>query len=300
MQYHDPSRQAVVACLILIILSWGTNYPLMKVALQDIPPLAFAAVRIMGGALFLGILIYFTRPSALLPPPGERCILGLVGVLQYAAVLGPAGMALYWVPPGRTVAIVYTMPIWAALFDCLLMRKRLCALQWTGILISVVGILLFMDPGVLDWNHGGTRVGLGLAVMAAASWGLGAVLYGSRKWQSSLMCQAFWQLCVAGAALGVSAALIEFPMQIRYSRSLVLIMLWNWLVPVSLSVWAWGRVLEHIPASLASQALLCTPFVGIALSAVIFRESLPPVFAASALIIMMGASLALLRPSLRP
>ena len=300
MQDRDSGRPAVIACLITIVLSWGTNYPLMKLAIDDISPLAFATLRILGGAVFLGGLIFITGSSRLLPPPRERWILGLVGVLQYAAVLGPAGMALHWLPPGRTVAIVYTMPIWAAVFDVLVMRNRLCGLQWTGVSISVVGLCLFMAPGVVDWSNAGTRTGIGLAVMAAACWGLGAVIYSSRRWECSLMCQAFWQLAIAGIVLCGYVGLTEIPLRIEYSRSLILILLWNWLVPVALGVWAWGRVLERMPASIASQALLCTPLAGIALSALLFDETLPPAFAASALIIMLGAGLALLKPALQP
>lgn len=296
MGESKSERRVVVACLALIVLSWGTNYPLMKLALDHVSPLGFATFRIVGGAVFLGLLVLAAHHGRLLPPPEERWLLGVVGVLQYAAVLAPAGMALHWLPPGRTVTIVYTMPIWAALFDFLIMRNRLCGLQWTGISISLVGLLLFLAPGVVDWSNGGAHTGITLAFVAAASWALGAVIYGSRRWRSSLLCQAFWQLAVAGTVLCGFVALTEFPPQVQFSPKLILILLWNWLVPVSIGVWAWGRVLENMPASIASQALLCTPLVGIGLSAMLFEETLPPVFAMSALLIMLGAGLALLRP----
>ena len=296
MRFPESGRLALAACLLIVILSWGLNYPLMKLALRDISPLAFAATRILGGALFLAVIIRVATPSQLLPPRDERWTLAWIGILQYSAVLGSTGFALLWLPAGRTVTIVYTMPVWAALFDFLFLRGRLKPLQIAGIMVSCVGILLFMDPGVLDWSVNETRLGMGLAVFAAICWGLGAVIYTSRKWESSLMSQAFWQLLVAGLVLSVLVACAEWPLRVAYSPTLITILVWNWVVPVSLSVWAWGKVLQRIPASIAGQALLCTPFVGIALSAWIFGETLPAIFAVSALLIVVGAGLVLFKP----
>src|SRR5690625_1792642 len=156
----------------IVIVSWGMNYPLMKLALRDISPLTFTAVRVLGGAGFVACMLLATKRSRLLPPKDEMAPLAGISLLQYGSVLGLASIALLWLPAGRTITAIYTMPLWAVLFDVLIMRVRLRPLQILGIVVSVIGILLFLDPAVLDWSDTGTVIGMTLTLSAAVAWGL--------------------------------------------------------------------------------------------------------------------------------
>lgn len=281
--------------VLIVIIAWGTNYPFLKLALRDMPPLTFSAVRLFGGAVVVSIIIVLGKTSYLLPPKTERLRLAGVGILQFASVLGLAGIALLVLPAGRTVAVIYTMPLWAALFDILLLKRRLSTVQILGIVVSLSGLLFFMDPTVLDWSVKGVALGITLALMAAMFWGLGAVLYKSHQWQASLLSQTLWQLITSGTVLFVLAIAFEDPLNTSLTFRLVLIMIWNWVVPTALAVWAWSQVLNRMTASNAGQLLMCTPFVGIAASAVIFNENLPPAFAASSTLIVLGGLMVLVR-----
>lgn len=284
-----------VCYLIIVIVSWGTNYPLMKLALRDIPPLTFSAIRLFGGAAFIAILLWATGASRLLPPAGERMGLAGISILQYVSVLGLASISLQFLPAGRTVTMIYSMPLWAAIFDALILRNRLSWAQSLGIVVSISGMLLFLDPAVIDWSDKGASLGIGMTLTAALCWGLGAVLYRTRAWTASLLSQTLWQLLAAGAVLAIVAVWLEFPASIRLTPTLMFIVLWNWVVPTALAVWAWTKILSYIPGSIAGQFLMATPFVGIGFSAWIFNEDLPAVFAMSATLITLGGMLALVR-----
>ncbi|MBT7943670.1 MAG: EamA family transporter, partial [Alphaproteobacteria bacterium] len=39
--------------LVLVVVFWGVNWPIMKLGIQYLPPLWFAATRIFLGSLFL-------------------------------------------------------------------------------------------------------------------------------------------------------------------------------------------------------------------------------------------------------
>ena len=67
----------VYAQLAGIVLFWGANWPLMKLALVDIGPLAFCAVRLFGTALSVAALAPILR-FPLLPQRGERLMLAVV------------------------------------------------------------------------------------------------------------------------------------------------------------------------------------------------------------------------------
>lgn len=284
-----------VVYVSIVVVSWGINYPLMKLALQDMPPLTFAAMRVLGGAATLACVLIFIKAPKMLPAKHEMLPLANVSVLQFASVLGFAGIALTTLPASRTITAIYSMPFWAAIFDMVILRARLRPIQLLGILVSLGGMVLFIDPSVIDWSDSGAVTGLFFALGAGMLWGLGAVLYRSRSWSASLLSQSLWQLLVAGIVLATAAIVLEFPFIPRYSVTVLLILIWNWIIPTALAVWAWTKVLNRIPASIAGQLLMFTPFVGIAMSAWMFNEELPPVFWASTALIVLGGAMVLIR-----
>src|SRR4051812_33679643 len=76
-------------CLAGVIVSWGGNWPFIKVAVAEVGPFAFTALRALGAAaVAAAILVASRRP--LLPPPDERAPLAFIGLCQVALMLGLA------------------------------------------------------------------------------------------------------------------------------------------------------------------------------------------------------------------
>lgn len=298
---HKIGHGALLAIyLLIVIMSWGINYPLTKLALRDIAPLSFSAIRLLGGALLVATVLWISRSGPLLPPKHERARLTAISIMQFVSVVGFSGIALMYLPAGRTVAAIYSMPLWAAILDAVIMKARLSRIQYAGILISLCGMVLFLQPTVIDWGAPGTTVGVLLVLAAAMLWGLGAVLYRGHLLSASLLSQTLWQLLTAGLVLAIGALIFERPLSLNPTLQLMLILLWNWVVPSAVAVWAWSRILYKLPASIAGQFLMATPFVGIGASTIIFDEVLSPAFTSSALLIVAGGALTLLaRPGVK-
>src|SRR5476651_1315300 len=94
------SRQAAYLLLAGVVILWGSNWPVMKIALADIPPFWFAGLRVYLGAATLFIVLAATGGLAL---PGRRDVTQLLGggVLQVAIYMGMVNLALVTVEPGR-------------------------------------------------------------------------------------------------------------------------------------------------------------------------------------------------------
>src|SRR5690625_1490466 len=285
----------IFAYVMIVVLAWGSNYPLMKLALRDLEPLTFSLLRLSGGAVVVFFLLKLNNDKNVLPIKQERLPLILISMMQVVSVMGLASVALLYLPAGRTVALIYSMPFWAALFDIAVFRNKPSVAQVTGIVLSLSGLLIYFEPSVLDWQEAGVQLGLFITMFAAILWGLGTVLYRRYDFQTTQLRQTLWQLMVASVVMLGLVFLLEFPLQYQLTPKIILILLWNWLVPTALAVWAWTRLLNLLPGVIAGQLLMLTPFVGIASSALIFDESLPPVFAISFVLITLGGALSLTR-----
>ena len=69
---------AAFVYLGVIIMSWAGNWPLMKLALGQVPPLVFVLFRLIGSLALIAPALVATR-QPLLPVRGERMSLFWVG-----------------------------------------------------------------------------------------------------------------------------------------------------------------------------------------------------------------------------
>jgi drug/metabolite transporter (DMT)-like permease len=259
----------VFAYLAVMIVSWAGNWPLMKLALGQMPPLIFALLRLVGSLALIAPALAVTR-QPLLPVRGERLRLFWVGQLQVAGFLIFSMIGLKLVPAGRAIVLAFTMPLWAIPIGLFLWPEPLAATELAGVAIGFAGLLLFMNPGLVDWGDGRVLAGNALLLLSAILWALGSCLYRRYSWRSSFSVQTFWQLAVAvvPVAMLVPTGLGGGP--VRWSPELVAILAYNCLVTTALGYLLWGKVLSMMPAAIAGQALTLTPIGGFVLSMLIF------------------------------
>ena len=192
--------------LAVAILAWGGNWILMKLVVADIPAVAFTAIRVIGAAAVVFAFIVATR-RPLFPVSEERWPLAGIGLLQIAALLSLGILALRHVAAGRAVVLTYTMQIWAIPLERWLVGQRTSGAKLIGAAVSLVGLVLYMEPGMIDWTDPGTLLGNALLLAGAIVWALGACLYRRRVWRSDVWTQTAWQLLVSIPPLSVAAAL---------------------------------------------------------------------------------------------
>ena len=278
--------------LAVIIVTWAANWPMMKLALADAPPLAFALLRMVGSlAIMAPLLLALGAP--LLPEPGERLPLAGVGLLQVAGFLLCGIIGLSLVPPGRAIVLAYTMPLWAIPIGLWLWPEPFGRKQLLGAAIGFAGLVLFMNPGLVDWGSWRALAGNAMLVMAALAWAFGSCLYRQRAWRSPVWPQTFWQLAVSGAAIAIVAAPSLAAGPIRWSPTLVAILAYNWLVTTALGYFLWSKVLEAMSAAVAGQVLALTPVGGYLLSAALFGGGASWDVALSIALIVVGIALTL-------
>jgi drug/metabolite transporter (DMT)-like permease len=278
--------------LAIIVASWAGNWPLMKLALADAPPLLFVLLRLVGSLAVIAPPLLVLR-APLLPIAGERLGLFLVGQLQIAGFLICSIIGLAIVPAGRAIVLAYTMPLWAIPIELWLGMEGLRRMQLAGAAVGFAGLILFMNPGLVDWGDPRIVGGNAMLLLAAICWASGSILYRRRVWRSTFWAQTFWQLAVSTVAVAMIALPGAFGIRMHWSAGLVAILAYNWIVTTALGYFLWNKVLSVMPAAVAGQVTALTPIGGFLLSAAIFGGAVTADVVFSIVLIVVGITLTL-------
>jgi len=278
----------------VMVATWAANWPLMRLALVHAEPIVFASLRMAGSVAILAPLVMaLGRP--LLPVAGERHALFWVGLYQVTGFVVFSIIGLAIVAPGRAIVLAYTMPLWAIPITLGLTRELPSASKLAGAAVGFAGLVLFMNPALVDWAEPREVAGNFLLLLAAICWALGSCLYGRRLWRSDFWAQTFWQLAVGAVTIAVPAAFLVPDWSVRWTPGFTAILVYNWVVTTSLGYFLWNKVLAVMSPAVAGQVLTLTPICGFLLSRLIFGGAITVDVMGGILLIAAGLVLTLRR-----
>ena len=162
--------------LLLIVLVWGFNFPLLKAVLAVMHPHAMNVLRLWVSALVLGALYYRSQKragAALLAPLRARTLpilaLGLLGyfVYQVAFIVGVDNTTA-----GSAALIMASAPLWTTLFSHFFRFDVLTPKSWGGLFVTLVGAVVVVagSTKTIDFSNA-TFFGNVMMVGAALCWG---------------------------------------------------------------------------------------------------------------------------------
>jgi drug/metabolite transporter (DMT)-like permease len=285
----------VYVYLAIIVVSWAGNWPLMKLALADAPPLVFVLLRLIGTLILLAPVLP-AMGAPLVPLRGERLGLFWVGQFQVTGFLLFAIAGLSIEAPGRAIVLAYTFSLWAIPIGVLLGVERVSRSHLFGAAIGFAGLVLFMNPGLVDWGNARTLLGNAFLLLAAIAWALGSCLYRMRTWRSGFWTQTFWQMVVSTPVVVVFALPQMTEEPVRWSIGLMAILAYNCVVTTALGYFLWAKILTEMPAATAGQVLALTPVGGFLLSIAIFGGAVTLDVVAAIALIVAGIILTLRAP----
>jgi drug/metabolite transporter (DMT)-like permease len=277
--------------MVGLCLIWGLQQAAMKVIAADVAPLLQVSLRSGVAALLVwvfGRLIVRDKWLAgVALGPGS-----LVGVLFAAEFLFVAeGLRL--TTASHMAVFIYTAPMFAAVgLQLALPAERLTRMQWTGIAIAFVGIVItFVGPGA----GAGTRASapnwmLGdlLGVCAGAAWGLTTVAVRATRLSEAPATQTlFYQLLWAFVIL-VPFALISGQTAFHGTPLVWTSLAFQAIVVCFFSYVAWFYLLRVYLASRLGVLSFMAPMFGVALGALLLHEPLDPTFLAGAALVLAG------------
>ncbi len=277
--------------LAVLVLIWAANWSLTKSVLSDISPSSFVLWRFVGAAVIM-TAITAARRQSLLPVSGERVPLAIIGILQIGLCLGISVFGLAYVGAGRAAVLMYTMQLWALPLGWLVAGEGVTRMAMAGGLAVFAGLLMFMNPTLVNWHDPSVLLGNGLLLVSAICWALGACLYRRYKWQTSFWSQAYWQILWSGAVIAAIVPLLGTRRPVIWNAAVIGVLAYNWLGATVVCYLWWGKVLAVMRASRAGQFLSLTPVVAVLISIAFSGETITHTFVISVVLIAVGICLA--------
>jgi drug/metabolite transporter (DMT)-like permease len=284
------SHRTAYLLLASVVVLWGGNWPVMKVALGFVPVLWFTTLRLLAGAaaLFAAVAL-----SGNLSRPGRRDLLQLIsgGVLQLALYMTLINLGLRFVPAGRAAVLAYTTPLWVVPGALLFLGERLNRFKGFGLALGIAGILVLFNPFALDWSDGRVLLGNLLLMGAALVWAAAMLLIRGRPWHLTPLQLAPWQTLLAGLLVLPAAVAFEGPLAVRPTAHLAVVLLYTGPVCTGFCVWAVVAITRALPAVTSSLAFLAVPVFGMAAAAAALGEAIDPSLIGGLALILGGIAL---------
>lgn len=177
--------------LALLMLSWGVNWPMMKIGVTGFPPMTFRVLSMLGAVPLVGVIARSMGVSLRVHRDdlAELVVLVLTNMVLWI-VLTTYGVML--LSSGRAAILAYTMPIWAALLGIALYGEHPSRRLWVGVGAAALGVLLLVSNELTTMS--GRPLGTLLMLSAALIWGYGTHRMRRRRSRMHVLAITFWSL----------------------------------------------------------------------------------------------------------
>lgn len=262
-----------VVLLVMVVLAWGANWPIMKIGLTHIQPLWFCTFRLALGLVSM-VVILAAMGKLRLPPRGDWPVMASLGLLNMAAFMVLTNLALLVVPAGRSAILAYSTPLWVAPGAALFLGEKLTPGRVAGVVLGLGGIVVLFNPLTFDWSDRAALAGNGMLLLAALVWAAVILHIRAHRWQTSPLELVPWQLLVGLVPVAAAAVLVEGMPRPDGSFELGWTLAYNGTIATAFAYWGAMTVNRLLPALTVSLVFLAAPAVGLLLSALRLGETL--------------------------
>ena len=279
-----------------VYLVWGSTYLAIMVGIRTLPPLLMSSVRfaLAGGILYAWSIRRGDR-SGDRPRANQWLAAAAVGGLLLVCGNGGIAWAQQRVASGVAALIVACVPIFVALLEWSVLRKRLAGTGLAGLAIGIGGVAFLVGPsGAVD-PVGGTVI-----VLASLAWTVGSLYTPFAPLPSRPLVSASMQMLCASVLLAVAGiAAGELGRVQAPSPASLLALAYLVVVGSIITYTAYTWLLGNAPASLVSTYAYVNPVVAVALGAVFLGEAVSGQMLVAGVAIV-GAVVLVLRSRPRP
>lgn len=290
MDERKALDQTASSLMIVLCMVWGLQQVILKMAASDISPLMQIALRSGLAALLLLPLVLLDQKSQLKNPKNVKA--GALVAVLFSLEFFLLAQALQLTSASHAVVLLYTAPIFVALgLHWKLPSERLTLLQWTGIGIAFIGIVVtFIRPQQIGVNTFQQQMLWGdlYALAAAIAWAATTVTVRlSSLAQAAVTQTLFYQLAgsfilLLGLAFFLGQAVVQWTPLVMGSLA------FHTLIVSFASFLAWFWLLRNYLASRLGVFSFLTPLFGIIFGVWLLDENIEANFIFGTALVLLG------------
>jgi O-acetylserine/cysteine efflux transporter len=286
MQAAMSARHLLLA--ILVVAVWGTNFTVIRIALDHLPPFLLAALRFVLAAL-PGVFLV-RRPNV-----RWRSLAG------YGLTIGSGQFAILYyamrsdIPPGLASLVLQTQVFFTIGLALLIAKEKVRPTQLAGLMLAASGI------AVIAAHTDGTTTtpfGLFLALAAAFSWSCGNI-FAKQSGATDMLPFVIWASLFSAPPLLVLSLVFEGPDAIaggiaNADLGTWAAVVWQTVGNTLFGYAAWGFLLSRYPAASVTPMALLVPVFGMGAATFWLGEPLPGWKLGAAALVIGGLALGML------
>lgn len=277
-----PARDLGFA--MLVILVWGLNFVVIKIGLDDLPPMLLGAMRFTLAAI--PAVFFIRRPQI---PLRWLLAYGLtISFGQFAFLFSAMSVGM---PAGLASLVLQSQAFFTLLFAAMVLGERVRVHNLIGLFIAAAGLLLIgLNSGI-----GMTFSGFILTIAAASMWAIGNIIT-KRVGKVDLVSLVVWGSLVPPLPFLAMSLLLEGPTQIsnaleNISLSAILALFYLAFGATLLGYSLWSRLLSRYPAAQVAPFSMLVPVIGLSSSAVLLGEQLSQLQMYGTALVMAGLAI---------
>ncbi|MBI5475315.1 MAG: EamA family transporter [Ignavibacteriales bacterium] len=279
--------------LIIVVLLWGTNYPIAKYGLSGLGGFIFNSMRFITAATILAIFLLL-KGKWLSIDLNDRVRFLQVGIISSVIYQIFFIVGLSKTTAGNSAILLATSPLWTIIFNSWFNKERIFANVWWGMMISLFGIILIVTGGskTIEFNKNDI-IGDLITLAAAALWALNTHMQKPLLTRYSAAQLAFSQFLIGAIGLSIVAIPSAFSFNwttVKPTYYLSAILSGSLAIAAANIIWSYG-IQKLGPGRTANYSNL-VPIVALLVSYFTLNENLSPIQIGGAVMTLLGVGIA--------
>ncbi len=257
MQRLTPTQLWLLVGLTIV---WGLNWPVMKLGVQDYPPLAFRSWSIWLGIPVLALGLKWMKVPFAVPRVYWPGLLALA-IFNMFIWHGTMIIAVKLLTSGRAAILGYTMPIFSAMIGAWVFKDKLTPRAWLGVGAAAVGVVLLLTHELAALA--GKPLGVVLALIAASTWALGTQMLRRTSIPVPTLALSFWMTVLTAMVMTALSITFEMPQWRTPSAATWFSIVYNAMLVFGFAHAAWFYLARSLPPIASTLSVMMIPVLGV-------------------------------------
>lgn len=282
------SRAHFLLALVVVAI-WGSNFVVIKLALNHLPPLLFATLRF--ALVFFPLALFLKKPNV-----------SLSNLASYGLLIGVGQFGLLFIAmkghisPGITSLVIQLQVFVTIGISVFRGSEKLGLYQYVAFGLAVLGLANIAVYG----GGSATPLGLFLVICGAISWGI-ANIVNRAAGKIDMLAYVVWAAVFSVPPLFILSLIFEgWRADLAGVQQADLLswaaVVWQAVANTMFGYGLWGWLLARYPAATVAPMALLVPIFGMSTSALVLGEAMPAWKIIAAGLVLSGLALNLFWP----